>query len=251
MTSTSSFTEGENNKTLEAARVFLKFVEKNLSTILGYLLYKKLLNTNELSNPEFVWNKVLDNWSELQENIGVVIELDQQFISASQDAIKANRLEVAVVLLAISVEHRVNIFYRAVLEAQGRLTSKEITEAIKATNIRDKIGWFLTLVSGYEVYDEMRNRILDLFELRNQIVHYKALGSENLLDNSQGSYNDIRRKIASIDIDDLINIPDDLSSVLNEALESLYEETEDYDLVASTSESVCNWLKSNYPNSAT
>jgi hypothetical protein len=250
MTDNSVPSQEEKNKTL-AAKVFLNFVQKNLSTILGYLVYKNLLHPNEMSNPEVVWNKVIENWSELEENIGVVVELDQQFILAAQDAIKTNRLEVAVVLLAIAVEHRVNIFYRAILEAQGTLTNKEITEAIKATNIRDKIGWFLTLVSGYEVYDEMRNRILDLFELRNQIVHYKALGSENLTDNSQGSYNAIRLKINSLVIDDLINIPEDLSSVLNDALESLYKETKDFDLIASTSESICNWLNNNDSNFAT
>ena len=110
----------------EVAETYIKFVRRNLSTFIHYLLDSELIERKKLSDPEYVWRAIAKNLSGIENDVGVIVRLDEQFIVAAKDAIEKDRLEVAIVLLAVSVEHRVNDFFRATLETQGILTTKEI-----------------------------------------------------------------------------------------------------------------------------
>jgi hypothetical protein len=191
--------------------------------IIRNLLRLELLEKDKLHDRDYIIKIIGENRRVIIGEMGMNVKIHHEFIEAAKEAFSAHRFEVAIVLLATAIEQSVNFFYREVLNERGLFTDKEITEVIRSNNIAPKIGWLLTLVSEYEIYDELQKRVLNLTELRNQIIHHKALPSSNLDDDENGSHNVIEKNIKALDFNNLFSIPDDLSEALDKTLEYVRE----------------------------
>jgi hypothetical protein len=77
----------------------------------------------------------------------------------------------------VAIEHKLNHLYRDLLKWRG-LLEEQITQVIGSSNIHTKVGWLLHISTKVNLPDELRNRLMVLFEIRNAVVHYKAIPSK-------------------------------------------------------------------------
>ncbi|VAW37663.1 hypothetical protein MNBD_CHLOROFLEXI01-2630 [hydrothermal vent metagenome] len=59
------------------------------------------------------------------DSLRVVTVIDDDFMQSAREAIEAGRISVAIVLIATTIEHKVNHFYRGILEFHGGLFNIE------------------------------------------------------------------------------------------------------------------------------
>jgi hypothetical protein len=199
----------------EDSRVVLEGV---LPFMICALLVEGLLDTGRLSDLDYVWSVLLKEQHSLLDVMGDVGGgLHHGLVRSARDLLGANKPEAAVILLATATEHRLNIFYRLSLGLKG-LSDEQITEIIRTTNLNAKTGWLLFLVAQYELSESLRKQVSELIEIRNQLVHFKAVPSKNLDDEVSGSHNLVKHRIGNLKPDELVRIPDDLDEALEEAL---------------------------------
>ncbi|MBE7942865.1 hypothetical protein IM725_20080, partial [Ramlibacter aquaticus] len=144
----------------------------------------------------------IDAHPEFIDNLKFLVSIDNSFIESARDAIAVNRSEVAIVLISTVVEHQLNMFYREALNERDNLDDDTITKIIRSNSLSDKTGWLFKLVFQDEIDADLQRKLLNLAELRNQIVHYKAL-PENIDNQYSGSHNMIRIKIKELDFDEV------------------------------------------------
>jgi predicted RNA-binding protein with RPS1 domain len=144
-----------------------------LPTQIERLLDRKLIDKKRLSDTSYVLG-VLEDHPAIFEELTTIPRIEHEFVEAAQDAIAAGRRMVAVVLIATAIEQKLNVFLRHALEAEKRLDSKEATEAIRALQLKDKLGWLFALLAHHRFRDDLKKQILELAELRNLIVHFKG-----------------------------------------------------------------------------
>jgi len=63
-------------------------------------------------------------------------------------------------------------------------------------------------------------------EIRNQIVHFKAISVPAIVNEVP-----IRKRIQDFGLEKIMQIPDDLSEILDDALQNVLKEMPDYELV--------------------
>ena len=203
---------------------------KIMPAIVRNLLLEGRVDKDKLNDKEYMLNALEKN-RDIIDELGVVLIMHEHFLKSAQDAIAANRPEVAVVLIATAIEQIINSFYREVLEEKGLLSADEITELIRTTNFAAKIGWLLAIIAEYDVENDFRKEITTVMEIRNQIVHYKAISSPMTTEHP------IKQRIQEFGLDRMLELPNDLSELLGEALESVRQETPDYKIAMEAVES--------------
>ena len=150
--------------------------------------------------------------------VPIGFHIDDEFFDDAKSAVIADKRMVAIVLIAVTVEHSLNSFYRDLFSYKYSLPEKEATEIIKGTNIATKIGWLLNISAHYALDDELKKEILGLMELRNQIVHFKYVSGTSFDDDSGSSHSLIRRQVEQLNVPELLAIRDRLLEKLEEAL---------------------------------
>jgi hypothetical protein len=188
-----------------------------------HLLRQGLLDKDRLSDGKYVIHELLNHW-DLIETHPIAVKIEDEFVQSARDVLAADRPIVTIVPLAAAVEQRVNTFYRTILAMTAPLTEAEITEIIRANSIFSKLGWLLSITSGYEIDDQLKKRLLQLTEFRNQTVHFKAVPGAGIDDFESGSYNLIESEIDGLDMNDLCSLPDQLNKELTEIEEAVRDD---------------------------
>jgi len=189
---------------IESFRVVLQAV---LPAMICNLLEDGTLDSARVSDRDYVWavlQKEVHSLLEVMGDVGGSITHDID--RSARDLLGANKHEAAVILFATAIEHRLNIFYRLSLAFSG-LSDEQITEIIRTTNLNAKTGWLLFLVAKYELKEDLRKQLVELIELRNQLVHFKAVPSKNLDDQMSGSHNVVKERIGNLKADELAKLP--------------------------------------------
>ena len=202
-----------------------------LPIILQDLIRQGHLDATRVNDTDYVRNMLHEHLDELVHNINWVTGIDEGFMNSAREAVDADRLEVAIVLIAVTIEHRLNMFYRVALSEIGGFSLEDTTEVIRNSNARDKTGWLLKLVSKQEMDDQLKRQITDLMELRNQIIHFKAVPPADLDDIDTGSANVIQKRSRELDFKMLLDLPERLQQFLNAKMLVIQEElSPDYKL---------------------
>lgn len=131
------------------------------------------------------------------ENIQINISIHEQFIQQADECWKKGQKHIAIVLLAVALEHLINSFFRDTL-GDRYLNDSEITTVIKSTNIDAKLSWLLPLAHCKPLPTKLKNRIKKIFDIRNSIVHYKWMSSLINDDDGGGSYGQIEKEIRKL-----------------------------------------------------
>lgn len=202
------------------------FKERILPLLVRKLITDEILDTSRLSEADYVLSEIKAH-PEFIDTLKFFVSIDDNFIKSARDAIAANRPEVAIVLISTAIEHQLNMFYRETLDECNKLDEDTATRIIKSNSLHDKTGWLFKLTLQRDMDVELQKKILNLIELRNQIVHYKAL-PEAIEDPRSGSHNTIRIKIEELDFDEIFETLACLSNILEEALSRLRLGMDDY-----------------------
>jgi len=202
------------------------FAEKLLPVLIRKLIIAGMLDTAKLSEADYILS-VVKSHPEFVKDLAFIVSIDDDFLESARDAIAVNRPEVAIILIATIVEHQLNMFYREALNEHDGLDDESITKIIRSNSLSDKTSWLFKLVLRDEMDGNLQRKLLNLSELRNQIVHYKA-APENIDDQDSGSHNLIRAKVNELNFDEIFGTLTWLSTVLEDALSRLRLSTDDY-----------------------
>jgi hypothetical protein len=197
-----------------------------LPALIRILIAKKILDVNRLSEGDYILSVIKEN-TEFIDDIRFIVSIDEDFIESARDAIAIHRPEVAIVLIATVIEHQLNILYREALSEHENLDDDSTTKIIRNNTLSDKISWLFNLVLRDKMDHDLQKELLNLAELRNQIVHYKAV-PENIDDDNSGSHNMIRIKIEKLNFEEIFTTLARLSRTIEEALFNLRSSTDDY-----------------------
>ena len=123
------------------------------------------------------------------------IAIEEEFIDEAVSLWKEGKKIKSIVLYASAVEQYANQICRTVLEAHG-LDEQAATTIIRALNIDAKLSWLSTLVSKKEFPERLGRRLRSIFELRNAIVHFKAVTAHP--DSNEDSFSKIENGLKSL-----------------------------------------------------
>ncbi len=213
MTTVDDSNDLENQKMiLQAVQVLL---ERIFPLLIQQLLTQGKLDKERLNDLDYVRSIVFEN-SDLIESLKIGYIIDEDFINSAHEAIEADRKSVAIVLVATAIEHKLNAFYRSVLETYFGLSNKETTEAIRSS-FHTKLGWLMTLVSGSPISEELNKKIKKVIELRNGFVHYKVTSySQDDFDSENTGYDRLLQEVKRIGTENILELPNTLETFLRE-----------------------------------
>lgn len=184
---------------------------------LHFLLSHEVIDVNRIEDRDYVRTAVrgyLKKRLESPETIDdwdVIQVIDDDFTLSARDAVRAGRKFVALVLIATAIEHKINMFYRDVLEVKCGLRRDEVTKAIRIDS-EAKLGWLLALVSGHELSADLKKRIKQVQEWRNALIHYKAV--PKTIDAESHTIDRISREVEAVGIDNILSLPTELDEAL-------------------------------------
>ena len=104
------------------------------------------------------------------------VAIEEEFIKEAIASWKRGKKCIAIVLYTAAVEQSINQAYRHLLQFHG-LENGEIEKVVRTLNIDPKLSWFLRLVAKKHFPKNLGKRLRLMFELRNAIVHFKAIPS--------------------------------------------------------------------------
>ena len=206
--------------TLEELGTLNEALNEVLPGILHAMIAGGLIDPKRVSDREYLWSVVKKNLAEQLENVGIIFELDKEFLAAAKAAILSSQPAAAVVLLSTVIEHKLNTYHRLVLESKG-LSNRDVTEIISRNSFADKLGWLMSLAGTANLPQQLTTRINTLIELRDCIVHYKARPSSSL-DTDESSWHGlhgIRGRLNQLDLRGYITLIEEMDQLLEARLE--------------------------------
>ncbi len=214
-----------------------EFLYELMPFIIESLLLSNKIDETRTDDPKYVLSVIVQNLDVI-DSLRHGARIDRQIMEAAKEAAEIERVPVVVILVATTMEHIINLFYREVLEKRFYLSSDEATEAIKS-NFQTKLGWLMQIVGESKLPDELSKRVKQITDLRNAYAHYKAIGvSLNEKDKSEALLNQAK----SIGIDVILNTPHELEQELYSKYEDLFPERE---LARKLSEKVIDFMSKN------
>jgi len=197
-----------------------------LPALVRNLIISGILDTKRLSDKKYIWSVIREH-PELINKFGISVEIGDSFLQSARDAIALERPEVAIVLLATSIEHKLNVFYRKYHESKGDLDKNAITNTLRKKKIPAKIAGLFTVTQRKMDKDFLKS-ITKLVELRNEVVHYRMEPSESFDDKNTGSHNQILKELENLNFDEIFKTIERLSDVLENELLNLWLSQDDY-----------------------
>lgn len=206
--------------------------------ILNSLILDGTIDKDKAHDPGYLQELVLMNAYILDEpSFSRIVEIHHEFCDSARKMIEDKKPIVAIVLLCTAIEQILNLYYRHFLNAQG-ISDDEITKIIKRNNFDIKTGWLMTLVVGHEFPPDLKKRLLEIVDIRNSIVHYKAVPGP--FHSDEDSYSRIKERIKKLDCTSILSIPNELE----QTLEKIFEESnQEYKMTKELSEILFNRLK--------
>jgi hypothetical protein len=190
-------------------------VKQFVPSILIQLLINGKIDQGKISDSKYLWSKVKNERSDLVSEIFYIVSFHEEFLEVAKDSLDNGKNEVAIVLIATAIEHVLNINYRQIMKFR-RFSDENITLIIKNNNFEDKIGWLMSLFFEKDLEPELRKNIRKIIEIRNAIVHYKALpfSLSDKFEDITDSHSVIKNQIESLDFD-ILSMPEELDEALN------------------------------------
>lgn len=185
------------------ANLAKELFEITLPYIVHHLLKKGKFKGVNLKSPSKLLKVYDDNLENCMTELEVPMDISNRFIVWAQKAYNEDEKFVAIVLVATAMEQELNKCYRFILREEG-LLYEEITEVIRKHNIEPKITWLLKLIGKIELDDNLRKNVLEIFSIRNSIIHYKSIFTK--FDQDTGSHEKINLAIKRIEKIDIFHL---------------------------------------------
>ena len=128
-------------------------------------------------------------------NMKIGIALEYTFEEEARSAWGRGNKGVAIVLLAVALEQCLNGTLRIIIEARG-FESDHVTGLLRLQNIEPKLTWLFEMYSGKRFPKPLFKRAKKIFEIRNMLVHYKAVPGHP--DKEEDSFSKIEKEIKAL-----------------------------------------------------
>lgn len=207
----------ENPEDLE---VWYEGLKDIVAGILTRLFLNKKIDETRIDELDYIWILILKNLELLKVIPAQRIQFDHDFLEFAKKAAQSGKVPVAIVLIATTIEHRLNIFYREVLEDHSGLSTNATTEAIRSSTSA-KLGWLFQLTTGKNLSNQLLSQIRQVFDLRNAFVHYKAIAVSI---DEKDKYLELLEKVNDIGLDNILDLPDKIERELSVIVSDLVPE---------------------------
>lgn len=155
-----------------------RFEQKVVTYLLPHLLRILIVNghlkSEMLGKVELISSIFRKHLYVASKSFSCVISLHEEFAEDSFRLWDKGRRYPALVLFATAVEQALNSHYRLAFLATG-ISNKEITAIIRSHNLDAKLTWLMNLATKTAFPKPLAKRLKSIFEIRNSIVHYKAI----------------------------------------------------------------------------
>jgi hypothetical protein len=199
----------------EAIEHYRSFPTPLVLVVLREMFSRGIIDSERVDDIDYLRSVILENFDEIVPDVEMLTAIHNNFLDVAEYAIDADKPAVAVVLVATAIEHILNLHYRDLLMRKG-MDQKEVKSVIRSTRMEAKTGWLMALAGFPPLPTDLRKRILDLATLRNCIVHYKAKPTR--LGSFEEGWDRLKQQLEDLDLDDVLDIPDELEQVLSSAL---------------------------------
>lgn len=176
-------------------RVSHTIVHAFLPRVVMHLMNKGLITDKMLEKPDELKQAIRKHLKTALRKITIQISLHEQFSNEAFRLWDEGKKYPAIVLFATAAEQVINTYYRHAFLASG-LSHEEITAVIRSQSIDAKLSWLMKLATKTLFPQALGKRLRIVFEIRNSIVHYKAVPSP--VDGEEGSYHAIEKRLKQI-----------------------------------------------------
>ena len=191
-----------------------QIIEELLPHMLRALIHKGRITNEMLCDVRRLSSVFKKHVRTAAEQFSVVIALHEDFATEAFRLWDKGRKYPAIVLFATAVEQALNSHYRLVFLASG-LTNDQVTKIIRTQTLESKLSWLMELVTKKSFRKPLATRLRHLSDLRNSIVHYKAVPGHP--DRGDDSDDAIKRRLRQLG---RISLRRDFA-LLNEFLDSV------------------------------
>jgi hypothetical protein len=183
-------------------------------SIIIQLILKGEIEKSKIHDREYILSKI--RGGKLNRDTFFIVSIHDDFLEFARNAIESDNQMIAIVLVATAIEHLLNIYYRQVMLVGG-ISGEDITKIIRASNFEAKMGWLMSIIFKIELEQELKRKIMRVIELRNSIVHYKAVPFmlDDDIEDPTDSHSSIEDQMNKLDFD-ILEIPHELEGALNE-----------------------------------
>jgi hypothetical protein len=200
--------------------------EMALQTLYPPILVQLILNDKidkaKIGDRDYLLSKIKNYSEEVgSENVFFVVTIYEEFIEAAKDAIKADRCEVAIILISTAIEHILNINYSYIMRFR-KISDDDIYRVIRRSNFTDKVGWLLVLIFNMKLDENLLKDIMAINDIRNAIIHFKSVPATFADIEDADSLSKIKNDIQRINLDNMLMMPKKLDDLLMAQTFSLF-----------------------------
>jgi hypothetical protein len=166
-----------------------------LPHLMKVLVDKGLVTKGDLSDPAKLMRILGENLTFAVKKLEMIVSYHEVFVEEAARAWSAGKQEIAIVLYSTSIEQLLNVHYRHAFHFHG-LSKEQITAIIRTQSFENKLTWLMQVASRKAFPKALATRFRKVIEIRNSIVHYKAVPGR--LDHESDSHSSIKRRITQL-----------------------------------------------------
>jgi hypothetical protein len=146
----------------------------------------KILKEEHINDPATIVRLLLKHKRSAIQKMKICWTIEREFLNEATGFWKRGKKKIAIVLYTSAVEQLINSMYQMVFEARG-LDSEASTQLVRSLSIEAKLGWLFRSYVGHKFPEPLGQRLRRVFEIRNAIVHFKAIPGRLDYDEDSGS----------------------------------------------------------------
>lgn len=231
------------NRTTDSTELLLRLVEETFPALIEDLLNEGRLDAARLADKAHV-AEVIKSISPRLEMVPVSVALHADFMTSAKAAAERGQNQVAVVLVATTIEHYLNYYLLENLRRMDAPTTRDV-EALMKQTIPAKIGSIVTL-TGFRLPEGLMREVKEVFTLRNKLVHYQPKRLPLAAPDGNGR-DGLMSQVKGVDTARLVRLPGEIEEELDNALRKRWP---NYALAASVAKDIVKANRQHVHNEA-
>lgn len=172
-----------------------KFQPVFIALLAQYLVTKGLITVDMLEDIEMLKRVFRKHLRKAIKKFPVLVSLDSTFATEAFTLWDKGAKLPALVLFATAIEQAINMHYRLAFMANGT-TDADITSIIRTHNLEAKVSWLMGVATKSKFPIPLGKRLRAYAEIRNSIVHYKAIPGQ--IDKGDDGSSTIKKRISKL-----------------------------------------------------
>lgn len=183
---------------------FNKALLRKLSPVIfEYALDNDMLDKSRINDKQYLYQILIDNADIVDDHeLYMNFVIYDEFIDAVKCELDMGRKYSAVYLAGACLEHIINKFCYEVLLRKYDHKPYDIKIQLSKLSFKSKVTWYLERLVNTEINSLLVEKVLRIYNMRNDLAHYKSLDATGLHKNE---YEKIKEYI-DIVVNDLVDV---------------------------------------------